>query len=269
MMAGMRCADDMSCADRPLAVRARGIEKRYGGVAALKGVDVSIPEGAIYGIIGPNGAGKSTLFDILCGITKPSGGTVEVLGMDVAAMHHHEVARRGVGRTFQRTAVFGEATVRENLLYGRYSAMGHSVIERILHGRRWRDEMAAFEDKAAGVLALCGLDRIADQPAASLAYGIQRRLAVAIMLMTDPRIIFLDEPVAGMNDAETAEFIALVRKVAVGRTIVLVEHDMAAIGELCEAALVVVDGRPVVADTPAAVFRHPEVISAYLGAEDD
>ncbi len=249
-------------------VEASGVKKQYGGVMALDGVDVRIPEGSKYGLIGPNGAGKSTLFDILCGITKPTAGQVRVLGMDVVAMPAYEAARRGIGRTFQRTATFGEATVYENLLYASYGRMRHSVVQRVLRGRVWREDMAAFSDKAAEVLSACGLSDQRDQQASALAYGTQRRLAVAIMLMNDPRIIFLDEPVAGMNEAETAAFIQLMRSAAEGRTIVIVEHDMAAIGALCDEVMVLVDGRPVVTDAPDRALEHPEVIAAYLGADD-
>ena len=253
----------------PLAVEASGIEKHYGGVAALKGVDVRIREGSIFGLIGPNGAGKSTLFDILCGITKPTSGRVKVLGMDVAALSAHQVARRGVGRTFQRTAMFGEATVHENLLYASFGYMRHSVLQRLLRSPVWREDMAAFERKAGDALELCGLAGLSEQPASALAYGTQRRLAVAIMLMNDPKIIFLDEPVAGMNEAETAEFIRLLRLTAEGRTIVIVEHDMAAIGAICDEVMAMVDGRAVVTDTAEHALKHPEVIAAYLGVDDD
>jgi branched-chain amino acid transport system ATP-binding protein len=250
-------------------VRAHGIVKLYGGVRALNGVSLTVYEGEIFGIIGPNGAGKSTLFDILCGITKPTDGTIEVLGCDVARMEPHAVARTGVARTFQRTAVFGEATVFDNLLYGRHASFRHSVAGRIVRSRTWRADQAAFQARARQVLALTGLEGDRDRLAGVLAYGVQRRLAVGIALMSDPKILFLDEPAAGMNEHETAAFIALIRVIAPGRTILIVEHDMAVIRELCGRALVVVDGRPLVIDAPLRVFQHPEVISAYLGADDD
>jgi branched-chain amino acid transport system ATP-binding protein len=251
------------------AVEAVAVEMRYGGVHALKGVDVRIRAGSIYGLIGPNGAGKSTMFDILCGITKPSSGRVNVMGMDVATLPAYEIARRGVGRTFQRTAIFGEVTVSDNLLYASYGSMRHNVVQRLLHLRAWRDDMVAFAKKADEVLGICGLAQLRDQLASSLAYGTQRKLAVAIMLMGDPKIIFLDEPVAGMNEVETAEFVQLIRTVAKTRTVVIVEHDMAAIGALCDEVTVMVDGRAVVTDTPERALKHPDVVSAYLGAPDD
>lgn len=250
-----------------LVVQATNVKMQYGGVSALKGVDVRIRDGAVYGLIGPNGAGKSTLFDILCGITKPTSGSVRVLGMDAATTPAYEMARRGVGRTFQRTATFGEATVYENLLYASYNGSRHNLVQRILRRPAWKADMAHFARKADQVLADCGLTELRDQRAASLAYGTQRRLAVAIMLMNDPRIIFLDEPVAGMNEAETSSFIQLMRATAQGRTIVIVEHDMAAIGALCDEVMVIVDGSPVVTDAPERALKHPRVIEAYLGAD--
>ncbi len=253
----------------PVAVRATDIHKRYGGVTALDGVSLTVNAGEIFGIIGPNGAGKSTLFDVLCGITKATSGQIEVLGQDVGRMSPHLVARSGVARTFQRTAVFGEASVFENLLYGRHSSFRHSVLGRIFRSPAYRDDHSAFETKAREVLTVTGLQEDSGRLANVLAYGVQRRLAVAVALMADPKVLFLDEPAAGMNGRETDDFIALVRVIAPGRTIVIVEHDMTVIKALCSRTLVLVDGRPVVVDAPDRVFKHAEVISAYLGADDD
>jgi branched-chain amino acid transport system ATP-binding protein len=260
---------DSSQGRPPVAVRATDIRKRYGGVVALDGVNLTVEEGEVFGIIGPNGAGKSTLFDILCGITKPTSGQIEVLGQDVGQMSPHLVARNGVGRTFQRTAVFGEATVYDNLLYGRHIGFRHSVMGRMFGSATYRAERDAFKAKAEQVLTLSGLSSERERLASVLAYGVQRRLAVAVALMSDPKILFLDEPAAGMNGRETADFVALIETIAPGRTVVIVEHDMTVIKALCQRALVVVDGRPVTVDAPDQVFKHPEVISAYLGAEDD
>lgn len=252
-----------------VAVTARGIQKRYGGVVALNGVDLEIATGEIYGIIGPNGAGKSTLFDVLCGITRPSDGEVSLFGAPIAHLAPHQVARLGVARSFQRTAVFGEASVRDNLRFGRHAQSTHSVLGRLLHSAAWRRDREAFEQKSRAVLEQTGLTEDADRRASVLAYGVQRRLAVAIALMSDPRLMFLDEPAAGMNGKESADFVELIRAVAPGRTVVIVEHDMTVIRALCSRTLVMVDGRPVTVGSPGEVFRHPEVIEAYLGAEDD
>ncbi|RYZ13221.1 MAG: ABC transporter ATP-binding protein [Comamonadaceae bacterium] len=253
----------------PLAVRARGIQKRYGGVTALDGVDLTVEAGEVFGIIGPNGAGKSTLFDILCGITRPSAGEVELFGHSIAQVRPHEVARMGVARSFQRTAVFGDATVRQNLQFGRYGLSTHSVLGRIFHSKAWRKDRESFEIVAEEVLERTGLAQDQDRPASVLAYGVQRRLAVAVALMAAPKLLFLDEPAAGMNGRESADFVALIRAIAPNRTIVIVEHDMQVIKALCGRALVMVNGRPVTSGAPDQVFRHPEVIEAYLGAEDE
>jgi branched-chain amino acid transport system ATP-binding protein len=252
-----------------LAVSARDVTKRYGGVVALNGVSLDVQQGEIFGIIGPNGAGKSTLFDILCGITEPSSGSIRIMGDDIGGRPPHVIARSGVARTFQRTAVFAESTVLENLLFGRHTSFRHGVLGRIFGAATYAEDQQSYHDRVEEVLALIGLDGDRDRRAGVLAYGVQRRLAVGIALMSDPKIMFLDEPAAGMNGRETADFIALIRAIAPGRTMLIVEHDMAVIRQLCGRALVVVDGKPVVVDEPHHVLRHPEVVSAYLGADDD
>lgn len=255
--------------DETLAVSARDITKRYGGVTALNGVSLDVEKGEIFGIIGPNGAGKSTLFDILCGITEPSSGSIRIMGTEIGGLAPHLIARSGVARTFQRTAVFSESTVLENLLFGRQTSFRHGVLGRIVGSSTYAQDQQAFHELVEEVLTLIGLDGDRNRKAGVLAYGVQRRLAIGVALMSDPKIMFLDEPAAGMNGRETADFIALIRAIAPGRTILIVEHDMAVIRQLCGRALVVVDGKPVVVDEPHHVLRHPEVISAYLGTDDD
>lgn len=255
--------------DETLAVSARDITKRYGGVVALNGVSLDVQKGEIFGIIGPNGAGKSTLFDILCGITEPSSGSIRIMGTEIGGRAPHLIARSGVARTFQRTAVFSESTVLENLLFGRQTSFRHGVLGRIVGSGIYAQDQRAFHELVEEVLTLIGLDGERNRKAGVLAYGVQRRLAIGVALMSDPKIMFLDEPAAGMNGRETADFIALIRAIAPGRTILIVEHDMAVIRQLCGRALVVVDGKPVVVDEPHHVLRHPEVVSAYLGTDDE
>jgi branched-chain amino acid transport system ATP-binding protein len=255
--------------DETLAVSARDITKRYGGVVALNGVSLDVQKGEIFGIIGPNGAGKSTLFDILCGITEPSSGSIRIMGTEIGGLAPHLIARSGVARTFQRTAVFSESTVLENLLFGRQASFRHGALGRIVGSGIYAQDQRAFHELVEEVLTLIGLDGERNRKAGVLAYGVQRRLAIGVALMSDPKIMFLDEPAAGMNGRETADFIALIRAIAPGRTILIVEHDMAVIRQLCGRALVVVDGKPVVVDEPHHVLRHPEVVSAYLGTDDE
>lgn len=252
-----------------VAIEATGIQKRYGGVVALNGVDIHIAQGEIFGIIGPNGAGKSTLFDVLCGIVQPTAGSVRILGRPISGLQPFQVSRMGVSRSFQRTAVFGEATVLENLLFARNAQGKNSFIGRLLHSETWRNDTAEFQKKAEEVLCLTGLTQDRDRPANVLAYGVQRRLAVGVALMSDPSILFLDEPAAGMNGKESEEFVDLVRRVSPNRTVVIVEHDMMVIKALCHRALVMVNGKPIALGEPAEVLRRQDVVDAYLGAEDE
>lgn len=251
------------------AVQASGITKHYGGIAALRGVDLEINEGEIFGIIGPNGAGKSTLFDVLCGIVPPTSGDVKLFGRAITGLAPHEVARQGVARSFQRTAVFPESRVEDNLLFACHQMARHSVLGRLLHSKTWREDVERFAQRTREVLELTGLWEDRNRLASVLAYGVQRRLAVGIALMTRPRLLFLDEPAAGMDDNDSAEFVELIRRVAPGRTVVVVEHDMAVIRALCHRCLAMVDGQPLTVGEPSQVLRHPQVVEAYLGAEDD
>jgi branched-chain amino acid transport system ATP-binding protein len=252
-----------------VAVHAEAVAKHYGGVRALDGVSLTVESGEIFGIIGPNGAGKSTLFDILSGFTTPTAGKVEILGQNIGRRPPYRIARSGVARTFQRTAIFGEATVDDNLLYASHALQKHSVLDRIRRSATWRRDCADFRAKADAVLGLAGLVEVRGQTASTLAYGMQRRLAVAIALMKDPPILFLDEPAAGMNGRETDGFVDLIRRISPGRTILIVEHDMAVIRALCGRVLAIADGQPVVIDAPEKVLRHPKVVEAYLGADDE
>ncbi len=255
---------------RPPPVCVEGLAKRYGGVTALSGIDLEVAEGSIVGIIGPNGAGKSTLFDLLNGIIVPTEGRVTVYGIDLAKLRPHQVAALGVARTFQRTAVFAESSVFENLAYGRYLHCRHSLLSSLFRTRRARGELADLELAAASVMDLAGLPpALRDVPAGTLAYGQQRRLAIAIALMSEPKLLLLDEPAAGMNTQEKEDLVRLLKKVSVGRTLLIVEHDMSTIETLCDHVLVLNDGRVVVSDRPDRVFAHPEVIAAYLGTDDE
>lgn len=251
------------------AVEARAVTKRYGGVVALSGVDLTIRTGEVFGIIGPNGAGKSTLFDVLCGVVQPTSGTVDLFGRPIRGLRSHEVSRLGIARSFQRTAVFPESSVLDNLRFARHRLTHHSLLGRLVESHRWKQDVERLEAKARDVLELTGLWSDRDRLASVLAYGVQRRLAVGIALMTEPKLLFLDEPAAGMNAVESAEFVELVRVVAPQRTVVIVEHDMIVIRALCHRCLAMADGAALTIGTPDEVLRHPGVVEAYLGADDE
>lgn len=251
------------------AVHVQDIKKSYGGVHALKGVDLSIRQGQIYGIIGSNGAGKSTLFDVMCGIVAPTSGSVSLFGQSIAGLRPDQVTQLGVARTFQRTAVFPHSSVIENLRFAFYQHCRHSVWDRLVHSSTWRRDEDAFQERAQHIGRITGLWEDRDRLASVLAYGVQRRLAVGIALMTDPKLLFLDEPAAGMDDHDSENFVHLVKTIAVDRTVVIVEHDMAVITALCHRCLAMVDGLAVVEGEPREVLRHPKVVQAYLGGGDE
>lgn len=252
-----------------LAVQVQKVKKSYGGIHALKGVDLAIKTGEIYGIIGSNGAGKSTMFDVMCGIVPPTSGQVALFGRSIAGLRPDQVAHMGVARTFQRTAVFPHATVMENLRFAFHQQCRHSVWGRLVHSKTWKLDEDALSTKAKQIAQITGLWEDRDRSASILAYGVQRRLAVAIALMSDPKLLFLDEPAAGMDDNDSEDFVHLIKQVAEGRTVVIVEHDMAVITALCHRCLAMVDGMPVVEGMPGEVLRHPKVVQAYLGGDDE
>jgi branched-chain amino acid transport system ATP-binding protein len=246
----------------PASVQVQGLTKHYGGVKALDGVDFEVEPGEVYGLIGPNGAGKSTLVDVASGFTPPTSGTVSVDGVVVSGQAPHALARRGIARTFQHTSVFTGATVRENLKVAATASTPSPLFARRGGSGSRREALARIDD----VLDEVGLGRQADSDAESLPYGDQRRLEVAIAMVVDPRVLVLDEPAAGMNPVESAEFVALVRRIREGRTVVLIEHDMTVVRALCERASVLVDGKVLTSGPTADVLADDRVVEVYLGA---
>jgi branched-chain amino acid transport system ATP-binding protein len=247
-------------------LRLAGLTRRYSGLVAVDEVDLAVREGSIHAVIGPNGAGKTTLFNLISGIVPPSEGRIEFLGRDVTALPPHRRAALGMGRTFQNIRVFGAMTVLENALTGlapRLTAGLPAVIARLPAVRR--AERAAIA-RARDVLDLVGLLPKAEERAATLPYGDQRRLEIARAMVAEPRLILLDEPAAGMNPAETAALAALVRRIRdAGTTVLLVEHDMGFVMGLCDHVTVLNFGRHIFEGPPDTVKRHPAVIEAYLG----
>jgi len=249
-------------------LEATAISKRFGGLSALTEVSVSVRRAEIFGLIGPNGAGKTTLFNVLTGIYPPDGGEFAFDGRRLTGFKPHQVAACGIARTFQNIRLFANMTALENVMVGRHVRTRAGVFGAILRDAATRAEEAAIAARARALLDYVGIGRRAAALARALPYGDQRRLEIARALATEPRLLALDEPAAGMNATETAELKALLERIrADGMTLLLIEHDVRLVMGLCDRVAVLDYGRKIAEGAPAAVRRDPAVIGAYLGAD--
>jgi len=245
----------------------KGLRKEFGGLVAVDSVDFAIPRDLVVSLIGPNGAGKTTFFNMITGIYKPTAGIVLLDGEDITAKPPHAVTERGIGRTFQNIRLFQQMSALENVLVGMHSRTKGGIVPSILRTPRIKREEAQARERGRELLEYCGLGGHGEDYARNLSYGDQRRLEVARALATQPKLLLLDEPTAGMNMQETADFTAFVRRMRdeKGLTVLLIEHDMKVVMGVSERITVLEYGAVIAEGTPAEIQANERVVEAYLG----
>ena len=246
------------------------VSKRFGGLSVLQDVSFAVPEGQVFGLIGPNGAGKTTVFNLITGLLAPTSGAIEFAGRSLVGVPPHQITRLGLGRTFQNIRIFKEMTLIENVVVGMHAHLDYGVAGLMFSLPAFRRREDDARAKARELLSWVGLDGKASEIADNLSYGDQRKLELARALATQPKLLLLDEPVAGMNSGEKVALMEVITRTAQrGFTVFMIEHDMRFVMGLCQRIAVLNFGKIIAEGTPDQIKNNPDVIEAYLGRDDD
>ncbi|MET4491229.1 ABC transporter ATP-binding protein [Bradyrhizobium sp. LA7.1] len=247
-----------------------GLTKSFGGLTVIQSLSFAVPQGSIFAVIGPNGAGKTTLFNLVTGVYKPETGSVRMAGIDVAGLRQHQIAALGVARTFQNLQIFFNLSAVENVMIGANRFLNHGFWGALLRVPSRLREDAACREASIALMCRVGLEKYVNARADAMPYGALKRLEIARALASKPKVLFLDEPAAGLTAIERVQIMELIRSLTQnGPTIILIEHDMKMVMGVSEHVLVLLQGRKLVQGRPEAVANDPRVIEAYLGSAEE